>query len=95
MVVIGDSAIKTVVAGNTATAQVVAANSARTHLTIQNVSDTDVYLAEGTAAVSGQGFLLLAAGANIYVTGENGVIYMGAVNSITSAGSKALSVKEN
>ncbi len=95
MIPIGNSTITTVNAGNPASDQVVAANTARLHLTIHNTSDTDVYLAEGVAAEIGKGFMLLAAGANVYETGANNVIFTGAINSICSVGSKALAVKEN
>ena len=95
MIVLGNSTVTTVNAGNAASTLVVAANAARDHLTIQNMSDTVVYLSEGTPAENVKGFVLLSAGANIYVTGENGVVFKGAIYSFVTGASKALMVKEN
>lgn len=81
--------------------QVVAENLGRKSLTIVNDSDEDIYLSEvpvgGTAAaVLNEGILIKSAG-GVYDIGANSPrdrIHAGAVNAISTSGSKNVTVSE-
>lgn len=76
------------------TTPVVAANDARTALLLQNISDTDMYLKLGAAAVVGTG-IKLTAGQSYEMAAQYGNLYRGAINAIHGGSStKTLLVTE-
>jgi hypothetical protein len=99
--ILGNNTISTGTVGSTSTA-LAAANRARKHLTITNLSDEKVFLSEGAAAEANKGICLApvdASGnpvaAGRYATGENGLLFLGAVNGICASGSKSVAIKES
>ena len=100
MTVLGDNSVSTVSVGSSST-PILAANNSRKHAVITNMSDEVVYLSEGAAAESTKGIALAPASsgapvpAGIYRTGENGVLFKGAIYGICASGSKSVAVKES
>jgi len=101
MAILGNNTIATVAVGSAST-ELIAANQARLHAVITNISDEIIYLSEGAAAVASKGIPLApvdASGnpvpAGVYRTGENGVLFRGAINGICASGSKNVATKES
>ena len=85
------SKFATVAASDTA----LAANTARLCAVFQNDSDTDIYLAFGTAAVASSTLPRIPANGGYFeMSKKHGNLYTGAVNAIASATAKVLLVME-
>lgn len=77
--------------GNTSTS-VVASNATRKYLLLQNISDEDIFIKFGAAAVSNEGILIPANNGSYILEGK--IISDQAVNGICASGSKTLLVTQ-
>ena len=78
----------------TGTTLVLALNEARVYALFVNDSDTTIYLRFGEDAVLNEGIRVNANGGSFEMTQQQGNLYSGVVNGISSAGSKNLTVLE-
>ncbi len=76
------------------TGAALAANDARVYALFINDSDTTIYLMLGSAAVLNEGIRLNANGGSFEMTQQQGNLYDGVVNGISSGASKNLLVLE-
>lgn len=74
---------------------VVAANNARRGLVLVNDSDSDIYIARGTAAVVGSGIKLNAGGGTFENDSKKDGLPVDDFNAISTAAAKNLSVTEH
>lgn len=80
------------VAVGTSNTTVLAENNSRIGLTISNISDTDIYLGFGEAAVVGKGTYLKANGGSL--TLDNTLLCQLAIYAISASSSKNVSFTE-
>lgn len=73
--------------------QVFASNTSRVYLLVQNVSDTDMWVNFGTAAVQDQPSILLKAGGGAF-SAEGNFVPSGSVNIICATTGKPYTAKE-
>lgn len=73
--------------------QVFAANTSRKYLLVQNVSDTDMWINFGTAAVKDQPSVLLRASGGAFIAEAN-FVPTGTVNIICGSSGKAFTAKQ-
>jgi len=78
--------------GNT-TGVALAANANAIYRLFENISDENISIALGTAAVDGEGIVLVSKG-SYEMSKKAGNLYTGAVNAICASGGKSLSVLE-
>ncbi len=77
-----------------ATGAVLSANEARVYALFINDSDTTIFLRFGEAAILNEGIRVNANGGSFEMTQQQGNLYSGAVNGISSGASKNLTVLE-
>lgn len=103
MTILGANTASSVAVGATST-QVLAADQQRQHLVITNVSDATIWLSEGATAEASKGVGLAPASGSSpaltpggeYRTGENGVLFRGAIYAIhEDTGSKNVAIKQS